>query len=311
MSRRLHDSVRQFAAQERMELTKYLNHKIIMFRGKHYTPRKLIEFYANWAGGAHYSRNLPAELGGLLTLNIAGYQPVANALLQIGQATLDVGRDLLKRLVDFEFHAVVFIPKQEVSDRAYLFDSQYMGSQMRISLLIDNRLMPIFIVAGLQGTRFGIRSDRIIDWTAPRYIRAKHTIEEDLSSELELPIDGERISRKKIVEPLFVLSDLANYETFHNRSVDGDQQNFCFSVSEIVMVNSSLNPKDKSNMLLYFEKRRMDYESKTILYSPGSFARAPRGTTNLTMTGDVKHIKMADVLSNQDVNKAGSNSEVG
>jgi hypothetical protein len=150
-----------------MELKKFLNHKIILFREKHYTPKQLIEFYANRAGGAHYSRSLPAELGGLVRFNIAGLQPVAIALLQIGQATLDAGRTLLKRLVDFEIHAVVFIPKQEVANQAYLFDSQYMGSQMRISLLVNKSLTPIFFVSGLQGTRFGISSDRIIDWSGP------------------------------------------------------------------------------------------------------------------------------------------------
>jgi hypothetical protein len=131
-----------------------------------------------------------------------------------------------------------------------------------------------------------------------------------LSSELELAIDGERVSRKKIDEPLFVLSNLENYETFHNRSFDESDQNFCFSVSQLAMTGSSLSPKSRSNMLLFFEERRVDYESKVIFYSPKSFARAPRGATNLTMTGDVKHIKMADIISNQNLNKPDKSTEV-
>jgi hypothetical protein len=279
---------RQFQAQRKMALSDFLDQDLILFQGTRYSPRTVIGWYANKAGGAHYSSNIPEDFAALMTLNLMNMQPLANLLLQIGEAVLAAGRQLLKGVVDLEIHTLVVVPAQEpgaVRDVNYLFDSQYEGSGMRISLALNSRLMPIFFVSGLQGAWARVDCDQMVDWSEPRLIHATLLIEDDLSTTMELSIDGARVGRTTVKVPLFVLSDPLDYDSYHNKAVDGESQRFSFAVSQVLMVGRELGPEERANMFLYVSGKRSDPDLKVLNYTPGAFARAEKGTKHLTISG--------------------------
>lgn len=279
---------RQFPAQRAMPLSKFLDEDLILFRGTNYSPRKIIEWYANKAGGAHYSSSIPEDFAALMSLNLMNMQPLANLLVQVGEATLAAGRQLLRSVVDFEIYALIVVPEQEpgaVRDVNYLFDSQYEGSGMRISLSLNSRLMPSFFVSGLQGVWARVDCDRMVDWSEPRLLHATLLIEDDLSTTLEIAVDGVRVGRGNIKTPLFVLSDPLDYDSYHNRAADGLPQRFSFAVGQVLMIGRELGPEDRANMLLYVSGKRSEPDLRVISYSPEAFARAERGTKHLTISG--------------------------
>ena len=278
----------QFHLQRKMQLSDFLDQKLILFRGTKYSPRTVIDWYANKAGGAHYSTNIPEDFAALMGLNIMNMQPLANLLVQIGEATLTVGRKLLKAVIEFEIYALIVVPAQErgaICDVNYLFDSQYEGSDMRISLWLNSRLMPSFLVSGLQGTWVRVDCDRIVDWSEPRLIHTTLLIEDDLSTTLELAVDGVRMGRSNVKAPLFVLSDPLDYDSYHNKAADGQPQRFAFAVGQVLMIGRELDPEERANTLLYMSQKRTDPDLKVISYSPEAFARAEKGTKHLTMSG--------------------------
>jgi hypothetical protein len=279
---------RQFPAQREMLLSKFLDEDLILFRGTNYSPRKIIEWYANKAGGSHYSSSIPEDFVALMSLNLKNMQPLANLLVQIGEATLAAGRQLLRSVVDFDIYALVVVPEQEagaVRDVNYLFDSQYEGSDMRISLSLNSRLMPSFFVSGLQGVWARVDCDRMVDWSEPRLLHATLLIEDDLSTTMELAVDGVRVGRGNIKAPLFVLSDPLDYDSYHNRAADGQPQRFSFAVGQVLMIGRDLGPEERANMLLYVSGKRSEPDLRVISYSPEAFARAERGTKHLTSSG--------------------------
>lgn len=289
---------RQLPAQREMRLPEFLDEDLILFRGTNYSPRKVIEWYANKAGGAHYSGRIPADFAALMSLNLMNMQPLANLLVQIGDATLAAGRHLLKSVVDLEIYALVVVPEQEpnaVRDVNYLFDSQYEGSSMRISLSLNSRLMPCFFVSGLQGAWARVDCDRMLDWSEPRLLHATLLIEDDLSTTIELAVDGVRVGRGNVKVPLFVLSDPLDYDSYHNRAVDGPPQRFSFAVGDVLMIGRELGPEERANMLLYVSSKRSGPDLKVISYSPEAFGRAQRGTNHLTTSGQTT-LKLASEL---------------
>jgi hypothetical protein len=291
---------RQFAAQHELTFPELLDREVIFYRGNTYNVRKIIEWYANWAGGAHYSRQLPEDFAALLSLNPVNLQPIANALVQVGQATLTAGRDLLKSIVDVEIHAIIVVPPQrhdQIGEVNWLLDARYDGSDMRLALMLNKRLMPSFLVCGLQGVCARVDSDRLVDWSAPRHLHASASIDESLDTVLELAVDGQRVGRLRVPEPLFVLSDPLDYDLFHNRAVDGEPQQFSFGFSEVIMFGRELAPVDSANILLHCEARRKALDSQLVLYTPLSFGRAERGTKDMKMTGSVQHTKVRDALA--------------
>jgi hypothetical protein len=290
---------RQYAAQLEMTLPEILDREIITFRGNNYTPRKVIEWYANKAGGAHYSRTLPEDFAELLALNVMMVQPLAAVLVQIGEATLATGLRLLKSVVDLDLHALVVVPDQDsghVSDVNFLLDSQYEDTPMRISLVLNKRLMPSLFVSGLQGVAARVDCDRLIEWSEPRYIHAAVRIDDDLSTLLELWVDGTLVGRRRVSEPLFVLSDPLDYENYYNRAVDGEPQLFSFAAGIIGMYSRELGPIERANFLIYMDNKRQDSGLPLVLYTPKSFGRAARGAKDLTMTGTVRHVSVRDLV---------------
>lgn len=287
---------RQFPAQLEMSFSDLVQRNIVLYKERHYTIEDLIAWYANWAGGAHYSRNLPEDFAELLSVGVGGVAPIANALLQVGEATLAAGRDLLKSVVDLEIHFVVVVPKQRVGEVNYIFDAQYEGSAMRLSITLNARLMPGFFVSGLQGIAAMVESDRLIDWSSPRHLQASVRIEDDLTTVLEIVVDGERVGRGRVQEPVFVLSDPLDYELYHNRAVDSGPQNFSFGVVEAVMVASEPTPANQANLFLHFEARRKDPEVPLVFYAPESYGHAPRGTKDVAVTGNVRRLRVKSLL---------------
>jgi hypothetical protein len=294
-------SQRQFPAQLEKSFAELLDHKILLFKGNSYTAKTIIEWYANKSGGAHYSTRLPEDFATLLLQSPFNLQPLANILTQMGDAVLLAGHQLLKKLVNREIHAIVMVPSQApeaLSDPNYLLDSQYEGSSMRLGLALNKRLMPSFFVRGLQGSWARVDSDRLIDWSKPRHLHAALRIEEDLSTILELSVDGVRVGRLRIDEPLFVFSDSLDYETFLNKSVEGSPQEFSFGLAEISMHGSELSPIDAARMFTYFHGQTADDDLTLVLFSPKSYGHAPQGTKDLKMTGTVRKLKIKDILKN-------------
>ncbi len=297
---------RQFPGQLEMSLSAFLNERLILFRGANYSALNIIEWYANKAGGAHYSSSIPEDFAALMSLKLLDIQPLVNFIVQIGQATLDAGRALIKAMVDFEVYALVVIPEQNrdsLGEINYLFDSLYEGSTMRYSIWLDSRLMPSFFVSSLQGSWLRVDSDRMIDWSEPRLIHTSLSIEDDLSTTLELVVDGVRVGRSNIKMPLFVLSDPLDYDVYHNKSAGGQPQDFSFAVGQFAMFGRELGPEERANMLLYLSGKCKDPELKVIWYAAGAFGRANRGTKDLKLNGKATH-KLARELHKSKVELA-------
>lgn len=289
---------RQLPKQISISFSAMLDQQIIHIRGNQYTVKDLINWYANNAGGAHYAPNVPEDLAALL-YDPTTALPLSNYLIQLGDATLDAGRRLIKQLIDIELHALLVVPIQPASaigSQNFILDSIYPGTSMRVGLLLNKLLKPVFFVSSLQGVSTHVECDRIIDWTKPRYVRASMRIEDDLSTVLDLLVDGERVGRTRVDDVFFVDSSPSGYERFHNRAHNGQPQLFSFGLSELVVFGAELAPKDNANMILWMLAPTEDPNLITTLYSPNSYGHASPGTSAIMMTGDVRSRRAQDVL---------------
>jgi hypothetical protein len=290
---------RQLRRQAQVTISDFLDSNIICFNGVYYSPRKIIEWYANKAGGAHYSSTIPEVFSQLLSLNVMGIQPLANCLLQLGEVTLALGIRTIKSIVDMELCMRIYVPQPEhdkITATNYLFDSCYEGSSMRISLWLNEMLTPCFFVSGLQADWASIKFNQVIDWTESRLIHTSLHIEDDLSTTLRISVDGEQGGKINIRRPIFVLSDPLDYEACYNKAINGDPQNFTLAVSEVVMLGRELSPKDKANILLYMIEQGSDPGQKYLVYFPFSYGLSVKGSKDLSMHGKVE-LKSFDDIS--------------
>lgn len=281
---------RQYPQQIELSFLGLLKQNILFYKGSLYTAETIIEWYANKAGGAHYATSIPADIMPFLSQSSSESKHLPNVLIQLGQATLETGRQLVKTFVDLEIHAIFVISPQEnsnIENQNFLLDAQYEGSPMRLSLFVNKRLMPCFYAQGLQGVGVEVCTDRIIDWSVPRYVHASLYIDEELCTILDISIDGQQMGHVKIQEPLFVLSDSLDYELYLNRAVNGQPQKFSFGLAEMAMYNIQLDSSSTAQIVQDFMSKRLDTNLKFVQYKSHSFGHSVRGSKDIQNSGDV------------------------
>lgn len=116
--------------QNSISIEKFLDYQIVAYSGRSYKTKDIIAFFANKAGGAHYSTYLPQDFAELLSFGLSGQPILVNALLQIAELIYRLGVKLIKSVADFKIHFLIFVPRQEIKESAYIFDSQYDKSQL-------------------------------------------------------------------------------------------------------------------------------------------------------------------------------------
>ena len=129
---------KELPGQHIVKLEDFLNRKILFFKGREhregkYSVGEIITFFANKAGGAHFSPDLPKDFAQLLSFGLFGQPVLVKALIQIAQITYHLGLKLLRSLAEFEIHLLAFIPQQELSEAGY---GQKMGTF--VQSVLDN-----------------------------------------------------------------------------------------------------------------------------------------------------------------------------
>ncbi len=186
---------RELPAQAAITLDDLVQREIVLVGERKYTVEDVIDWFANKAGGAHYSRRLPEDFAQLLQIPIVGNAPLVSSLHQLGQATLELGLRLIKRLVDFEIHLLLAIRDARLARTVSLLDARFPDTDMRLSLQLRPMGKLEFGVRGLQGQSAVIVAERLLDWTLVRHVHVRLLIADDLSTEIEIVVDGELVAR--------------------------------------------------------------------------------------------------------------------
>lgn len=289
---------RQLPGQMELSFDKLLDQPFILYNDIRYTARTVIEWFANKAGGSHYSSSLPRHFAEMLTFKVGDLPMLRQMLLQFAEATLEAGVKLLRAAIEYELHMVIVIPKlpkQEV----FLLDAQYPGSPMRISLMLNPLGTPVAHLVGVDGAWIKLTGNKLVAWEHPRHLHLSVSLADNIHTRAELYLDGESLGSVEMAAPLFVITEVwQDFDCFQNKSTDGPLQDFSFGLAEFVLVGGRHSASDRANMLLYEERIRKDPDLQLIFYMPNSFGRAGPGERDFKMEGAVKQVQVRDILPN-------------
>jgi hypothetical protein len=275
---------RENRRQEQMSIAKFLDHKIVRYKTRTYRVRDIIEFYANKAGGSHYSSDIPKDFAEILSLTLGGQTVLGSGLQQIAELVLQSGIRVFKKLVEFEINLAVWIPKQDLSQSAHLLDHVYPGTQMRVAAGVLPGMNLFFTAQGLNGERLDCNIADL-DWTKPHQLSFAHTLRDDLRSELSIGVDGTVISTVTGDGPILVVNDPRQYQSFVNRSQEDPGAGMTMGLVEQTCHAKSFSASERAKLAGYFRQRLSKSGMKAILFKPSQYGSAAPGTKDLTMTG--------------------------
>jgi hypothetical protein len=288
----------ELPAQVEMALADFLDQKILLYKGVHYTARDIIELLANKAGGSHFPSSYPEDFAELMQFGIAGQPMLANALMQIGQITLNLGIRLLRQLTDFELHLLTAIPPQPITTRKFILDSRYPETLMAVQIRVEPGNRVVFGLRGIDGMQAQIANGALIDWNKPHHLAVGLHLTDELQSELSLFVDGCEAARARIERPVFVVGDSLDYDSYFNRPFESVSDGLRFGLVELAAYGGELSLLDRGAVYRYFNDRRPDLDAPCVLFSEGSFGHAPPGTKDMSMTGKVIRSTVRAVLEN-------------
>lgn len=286
---------RQLEAQKEMTLESVLGEPFILYQGVQYTPTTIIEWFANKAGGSHYSVSMPKHFVEMLTLRIGSLDPLRNMLLQLAEATLAAGLKFIRAAVQQEVHLLIGVPSRPKSE-VYLVDVAYPGSLMRFSLMLDNSGTPTVRLIGLDGALMTLVGNKFLASDRLSHLHLSITVNDELHTRAELYLNGDSLGWVEQGAPLFLESLSRNYDVFHNKAITGEPQDFSFALGELIVVDAKLSPSDRAQIMVYQEQKRNDPQTKLIVYETRSFARSAPGSGDLQMEGTVKRVSAQEIL---------------
>jgi hypothetical protein len=272
---------RSLPSQDVVPLKKFLERPVYLLRGRKHTSRSIIDLFAQKAGGSHYARKVTREEAELLSSSLLGGPLLNSSLLQLAEMTLALGQRLLGRISKFDFHIVVFAPRQEVKTPRVLLDSQYPESPARFVVSFHSGMKLAFHGVGIDGSKASVVSDREIVWPALHYFWISTELTDQLQTTLRITIDGEDTITRVLPFPLFIPNTLADFDTYWNRSHEDATAGGTFGFAEIAATGGDQSATDRAKLLLHFENTRNNPRA-FFCYSPGTFGHAPPGEKNVT-----------------------------
>jgi hypothetical protein len=288
----------ELPAQIEMALADFVDQKIVLYKGVHYTARDIIELLANKAGGSHFPASYPEDFAELMQFGIGGQPMLANALMQIGQVTLALGIRLLRQLTDFELHLLAVIPAQPVKSRKFILDSRYPETLMAVQIRVEPGNRVAFGLRGIDGTQAQLVNTTLIDWSTPHHLAVGLHLTDELESELSLFVDRSEAAHARIERPIFAVADPLDYDSYFNRSFESPSDGLRFGLVQLAAYGGEQSLLDRGAVYRYFNDRRPDLDAPCVFFSEGSFGHAPPGTKNMSMTGKVIRSNVRAVLEN-------------
>jgi hypothetical protein len=273
---------KEMPGQVQISIEKFLNHKIIIYKNISYSVKDIISFFANKAGGAHYSTDVPKDFMNLLSVSISGQPVLVNALLQIADIVYKLGVSLLKNQADFETHIVAYIPPQELKNPCHIIDNKYPESHMKIFYRLDPKMKLCFGVTSIQGSTAIVNASCIIDWSKVNHFTFSFTIKNNLFTRMSIALEGEEIGELDIPHPLFVVNNLINYESYHNRSEKDENDGIEFGMITIAMYQK-LTLIERGRMHLYFDELISKEDLECLYFRKGQYGYAKPGTNDIEM----------------------------
>ncbi len=282
---------RELPEQFQITIEQALERNVVNYQGSRHTLEEVIEFFANRAGGAHYSKIFPREIGELVALSVFGVSPLKGVAWQVGFVTLRLGMELLRSLTEFEIHFAVTIAKQTLQQPGFLLDAVYPGQLMGHAVYLDPLGRIHFDMQDIVGTRAQLLSNRVVPFDKPFHFSIRHTWTDLLESEFEMTMEGQRAGFGRSARPLFVVAETPGYDILLNRSHQGPNSGLAFCLGDMMMVRVG-SVAQRVGILDEMLKAGDDPETPCVEYEPTEFTHMPPGTVSLPAPDGLRTAKL-------------------
>lgn len=290
---------REYESQIAGTLHDCLELKVLYFNGVQYSLRTIVEWFANKAGGAHYSKQMPEVFSSLIQTRTRSLGTLEQVLLQFAEAVIQIGVRLLNSVSDAEMYFAMALPRRLENDTV-IVDAKHPNVPMRFSFGVRKSGKIWCRLVGIDMADFALEAPQLPEWHETHYVAFSASVEKDLRTRVAISFDGEVLFNHFFPSPLFLVSDWTDFNVLVNKSHEGGLQDCHFVFCEMITVGRELNAQERSKTLIHLSRWKNGEDLNALLFTPGSFAESKAGVKSLTMTGIVKSDQLRSLFSFKD-----------
>jgi len=300
--------IRQGSNQKKSTLDEFLSTTAVVTSHSSYSVNDIIQLLANKAGGAHYSdkiHEIDAQLfltglynqSQLVKMGLSNPSILIDLIYQVGMLIYNLGLKLLKSVSEFEFFIQVYIPKQDLNDKAYILDIGNTDSSTRISLILEKNSNLSFIIQDSEGRSFKLGVTKYISFERLYVINVSYGFTNTMQTYIKIYIDNEAVIDEIYDQILSLRSDFKGLKLYQNRSFEDVNQGITIGIGQY-MVTKALSPLDNQKVAFFLEKASHNNE-KLVWYKRGTYGYTEPPNSDLKMQGEVRLFTI-DEYSNVD-----------
>ncbi|MEZ4750209.1 MAG: hypothetical protein R3B54_06165 [Bdellovibrionota bacterium] len=274
---------RELPSQVKLSIPEFLKRKIIKYGQNHFDVSQLIRWFANKAGGAHYSRSWPEELVALMKLPVIGRQGLQNVLMQVAKVTAELAVLVFRELSDEEFFVQFWIPGK-CDKPTVFFDTRLPDSVVGWALGCD-KVGRIFVeLTGIDGRPWQFVAEHCIEWGQQlHHLRFSRKLHQDLSTEVSIWVDGEQVFTNRLRWPIVVPNGMSNCNSYLNCTSASTSTGGTLFLRQVF----ACRPTTESELAkaILAASRAWSPSTKGILLSKGVYGHSPVGSRDYKFSG--------------------------
>lgn len=271
-----------------VSLNEFLESDIIKYEGRGYSPERIIRFFANKAGGAHYDTGFPKHFADMLSFRFGNQPALKNALKQVAEVILELGVQLLRSQMTCYIHAVLCLREESIKPQADILSlKRPQLERPNVFFGFDDEKNPTLGILSPEGITAQASVDAEIDWNEPHACTLSIEITKELSTRLAMSLGGEIVTSVEVPQILFVLSHPSLYDIYIGHTLTGNADDLEVGVATFLMVGETDESNLREKLAQWSARKFFRQPGRWVYFGEDGYGKSPAGEKDLKTVGDV------------------------
>jgi len=273
--------------QVSVPLSDFLEEDLIGYKERGYSPERIIRFFANKAGGAHYDTGFPEHFADMLSFRFGDQPVLKKALKQVAEVILELGVLLLRSQMTCYIHAVLRLQEESIKPRTDILSLKRPELERpSVFFGFDDAQDPVLGILSPEGVTARASVETEVDWSQPHAFTLSIEITDGLSTHLAVSLDGKIITSVVVPQILFVLSHPTLYDIYVGHTVRDGNEDLGVGVATFLMIGETDESNLREKLAQWSARRYFVDSSECVYYGSDGYGVSPAGKKDLETVGE-------------------------
>ena len=196
---------KQLGRHKEITLDEFLEKNILIYRGKNYTMKSIIDKLSNKLGGAHYDPTIPKDISDLTNIQWGDIPLLDNYLLKFVDVLVPLSTIIPKFISDCDIWLAIIQPIYP-KERICLYNLTLSSRYFQISIFEEKEKL-VLSITDLVNNQIEIELTSKLELDNLNILSVSHIVQDDLKSAFLIYLDN-KLVETHIVQPLLLFNDI-------------------------------------------------------------------------------------------------------